>query len=141
MEHDPAVLAVTTDTQQRGTCLRHEPDHGDHRTTTPAAAEPVRRAVAERADDHHARSPHDVRTAHQVASYVRQVQYEIVVDGHLSARWSAWFDGFAIAGQADGTTVLRGLVVDQAALHGLLQRLRDLGIPLISLTPLDPEGN
>jgi hypothetical protein len=69
------------------------------------------------------------------------VQYEIVINGHLSSRWEAWFDGFTIANQADGATVLRGPVVDQAALHGLLQRLRDLGIPLISLTPLDPEGN
>jgi hypothetical protein len=68
------------------------------------------------------------------------VQYEIVVDGHLGARWEAWFDGFAISREPDGTTVLRGRVVDQAALHGLLQKLRDLGIPLISLTP-DPEGN
>lgn len=82
-----------------------------------------------------------MRTAHQVGSYGRPVQYEIVIDGHLSSRWAAWFDGFTIANEADGTTVLRGLVVDQAALHGLLQRLRDLGIPLISLTPLDPEGN
>lgn len=69
------------------------------------------------------------------------MQYEIVIDGQLSARWEAWFDGFAIADGADGTTVLRGFVVDQAALHGLLQRLRDLGIPLRSLTPLDLEGN
>jgi hypothetical protein len=73
------------------------------------------------------------------------VQYEIVVDGHLGARWEAWFDGFVIARAADGTTVLRGHVVDQAALHGLLQKLRDVGIPLISLTqvPSDraPEGN
>jgi hypothetical protein len=68
------------------------------------------------------------------------VQYEIVVEGHLGARWAAWFDGFAITREADGTTVLRGQVVDQAGLHGLLQKLRDLGIPLISLTP-DPEGN
>jgi hypothetical protein len=69
------------------------------------------------------------------------VQYEIVINGHLGSRWEAWFDGFAIANEADGTTVLRGSVVDQAALHGLLQRLRDIGIPLISLVPLDPEGN
>ena len=78
------------------------------------------------------------------------MQYEIVVDGHLGARWAAWFDGFTVTNQADGTAVLRGSVVDQAALHGLLQRLRDIGIPLISLTPLegptaeraapDPEG-
>jgi hypothetical protein len=65
------------------------------------------------------------------------VQYEIVVDGHLGARWAAWFDGFAITSEADGTTVLRGFLVDQAALHGLLQRLRDIGIPLISLTPVE----
>ena len=69
------------------------------------------------------------------------MQYEIVIDGHLSARWEAWFDGFTIANGADGTTVLRGAVDDQAALHGLLQRLRDIGIPLISLTPVQPEGN
>lgn len=79
------------------------------------------------------------------------MQYEIVVDGHLGARWEAWFDGFAITRGADGTTVLRGAVVDQAALHGLVQRVRDIGIPLISLTPVEvpinerpapePEGN
>lgn len=61
-------------------------------------------------------------------------QYEIRVAGHLASRWSAWFDGLAIATDADGTTVLRGPVVDQAALHGLIQKLRDVGIPLISLT-------
>lgn len=79
------------------------------------------------------------------------MQYEIIVDGHLGGRWAAWFDGFAITVEADGTTVLRGSVVDQAALHGLLQRLRDIGIPLVSLTPVEvpnrersapePEGN
>lgn len=69
------------------------------------------------------------------------MQYEIVVEGHLGPRWTAWFDGFAISSEPDGTTVLRGRLVDQAALHGLLQKLRDLGIPLRSLTQLDPEGN
>jgi hypothetical protein len=73
------------------------------------------------------------------------VQYEIRVDGHLGTRWAAWFDGLAITSESDGTTVLRGAVVDQAALHGLLQKLRDVGIPLISLrqVPSDnaPEGN
>lgn len=72
------------------------------------------------------------------------MQYEIRVDGHLGTRWAAWFDGLAITGERDGTTVLRGLVADQAALHGLLQKLRDVGIPLISLrqVPSDrtPEG-
>jgi hypothetical protein len=63
-------------------------------------------------------------------------QYEIRVAGRLPPRWSAWFDGLTIAAQEDGTTVIRGEVVDQAALHGLLQKLRDVGIPLVSLTPL-----
>jgi hypothetical protein len=73
------------------------------------------------------------------------VQYEIRVDGHLGTRWAAWFDGLAVTSESDGTTVLRGSVVDQAALHGLLQKLRDVGIPLISLrqVPSDEthEGN
>jgi hypothetical protein len=64
--------------------------------------------------------------------------YEIRLQGRLEARWSAWFDGMTLT-TADGTTSLRGLVVDQAALHGLLQRLRDLGLPLISVTQVDPE--
>jgi succinylarginine dihydrolase len=67
------------------------------------------------------------------------VQYEIRVDGHLGPRWAAWFDGLSITNEGDGTTALYGSVVDQAALHGLLQKLRDLGIPLISLTPAPPE--
>lgn len=65
------------------------------------------------------------------------MQYEIRVEGHLTERWSAWFDGLDITGEDDGTTVIRGSVVDQAALHGLLQRLRDIGIPLISLAPAE----
>ena len=73
------------------------------------------------------------------------MQYEIRVDGHLGTRWAAWFDGLAVTSESDGTTVLRGPIVDQAALHGLLQKLRDVGIPLISLrqVPPDkaPEGN
>ena len=65
------------------------------------------------------------------------MQYEILIHGNIGARWEAWFDGFAITGGAGGTTVLRGDVVDQAALHGLLQKLRDLRIPLRSVTPID----
>jgi hypothetical protein len=67
-------------------------------------------------------------------------QYEIRVVGRLTARWSAWFDGLMAATDTDGTTVLRGPVADQAALHGLLQKLRDLGIPLVSLTPIPSEA-
>ena len=65
------------------------------------------------------------------------MQYEIRVEGHLGPRWTAWFDGLSITTQEDGTTVLRGFVVDQAALHGLLHKLRDVGLPLISLTPAE----
>ena len=64
-------------------------------------------------------------------------RYEIRVNGHLGSRWAAWFDGMNLTAEDDGTTVIRGPVVDQAALHGLLQKLRDLGITLLSLTPLD----
>ncbi len=61
-------------------------------------------------------------------------RYEVRVSGHLGSRWAAWFDGFALAVQKDGTTVISGPMVDQTALHGLLAKLRDLGIPLVSVT-------
>ena len=68
------------------------------------------------------------------------MQYEIRVDGQLGPRWAAWFDGLSLTVDDDGTTVLRGPVVDQAALHGLLQKLRDVGLPLVSLTELRPDS-
>ena len=76
--------------------------------------------------------------AHQVRSYVDLVSsqtYEIRVTGHLGDRWATRFDGMTLSHEDDGTTVISGPVVDQAALHGLLQQLRDIGIPLVSLTP------
>ena len=66
-------------------------------------------------------------------------QYEIRVKGHLGSRWAAWFDGLSLTNEGDGTTVLRGPVVDQAALHGVLRKLRDVGLLLVSLTPLPPD--
>ena len=66
-------------------------------------------------------------------------RYEIRVSGRLDPRWAAWFDGLDLAAEDDGITVLRGAVVDQAALHGLLQKLRDVGIPLVSLAPMPPD--
>jgi hypothetical protein len=69
------------------------------------------------------------------------VRYEIRLQGHLDARWAAWFDGLALTHERDGTTVLRGPVVDQAALHGLLSRVRDLGLPLVSVTRVGPVGS
>ena len=78
--------------------------------------------------------------AHHIGSYVAFVQYEIRVTGHLSSRWEAWFDGLNLTRADDGTTVIRGPIVDQAALHGVLQKLRDIGVPLISVTQLRSEG-
>ena len=64
--------------------------------------------------------------------------YEIRVKGHLDTRWAAWFDGLAIARGSDGTTIIHGPVADQAALHGFLQKIRDLGLPLISVNHVAP---
>jgi hypothetical protein len=66
-------------------------------------------------------------------------RYEIRLAGHLDMRWAAWFDGLTVATDRDGTTVLVGDLPDQAALHGALQRARDLGLPLLSVRRLDPE--
>jgi hypothetical protein len=63
-------------------------------------------------------------------------RYEIRLRGRLDPRWAAWFDGMALTTADDGTTALRGPVTDQAALHGLLQKVRDLGLPLLSVNPL-----
>jgi hypothetical protein len=65
--------------------------------------------------------------------------YEIRLKGHLEARWAAWFDGLSLTQESDGTTVIRGSVIDQAALHGLLSKVRDLGLPLIAVTQVDPK--
>lgn len=64
--------------------------------------------------------------------------YEIRVKGHLDGRWAARFDGLQLTHDDDGTTSVRGRVVDQAALHGLLQRVRDFGLPLLSVVQVDP---
>ena len=61
-------------------------------------------------------------------------RYAIRVSGHLADRWAAWFDGMTLTRQADGTTVIDGPVADQSALHGLLRKVRDLGLPLVSVT-------
>ena len=61
------------------------------------------------------------------------VIYQIRVKGHLDRKWSDWFDGFTIAAQADGETLLTGSVADQAALYGLLRKISNLGLPLLSV--------
>jgi hypothetical protein len=65
-------------------------------------------------------------------------RYEIRLKGHLDARWAAWFDGLAVTHDSDGTTVIEGPVADQAALHGLLAKTRDLGLPLILVHYVEP---
>jgi len=65
--------------------------------------------------------------------------YEIRVRGNLEPKWSDWFDGFAITSVADDETTLVGPVVDQAALHGMLHKIRDLGLPLLSVRWLEEE--
>ncbi len=66
-------------------------------------------------------------------------RYEIRLQGHLGSRWASWFDGLSLTNENDGTTLISGLVADQAALHGLLQKVRDLGVPLISVTQVDAD--
>ena len=64
--------------------------------------------------------------------------YEILIKGHLDDRWSDWFGGLTILLEEDGNTLLTGSVVDQAALHGLLKNVRDLGMPLVSVNFVHP---
>ncbi len=65
--------------------------------------------------------------------------YEIRLKGHLDAKWADWFDGLTITRADNGETLLRGSVVDQAALHGVLRKVRDLGLPLVSVIQVDPK--
>ena len=64
--------------------------------------------------------------------------YEIRIKGHLGNRWAAWFEGLTMTLEDNGETLLTGLVVDQAALHALLRKVRDLGMPLLSVTRVRP---
>jgi hypothetical protein len=66
-------------------------------------------------------------------------RYEIRLKGHLDDRWTDWFDGLTITREDNGDTLLTGAVVDQAALHGLLRKVRDLGLPLIAVIQVDPK--
>jgi hypothetical protein len=65
--------------------------------------------------------------------------YEIRVQGQLNARWADWFDGMTITLDNNGDTLLSGPVVDQAALHGLLKKVRDVGLTLLSVNSVNPE--
>lgn len=69
----------------------------------------------------------------------RPARYRIVVQGQLGPQWADWFAGFSLSWQEPGQTVLVGQVVDQAALHGLLNAIRDLGLPLLEVLHLESE--
>ena len=66
------------------------------------------------------------------------VVYQIRIKGHLGSQWTDWFEGLTITLEDNGDTLLTGPVVDQAALHGLLKKVRDLGMPLVSVSPVEP---
>jgi hypothetical protein len=63
--------------------------------------------------------------------------YQIRIKGHLTSHWMGWFDGLTITLEEDGNTLLNGPVIDQAALHGILKKIRDLGLPLLSVNSVD----
>ncbi len=65
--------------------------------------------------------------------------YQIRIKGYLGSQWTDWFDGLTITLAEDGDTLLTGPVIDQAALYGLLKKARDLGLPLVSVNPVEPD--
>jgi hypothetical protein len=67
--------------------------------------------------------------------------YQVRIKGHLDPQWTNWFESLTITLEGNGDTLLTGPVVDQAALHGLLKKVRDLGLPLISVNRLEPNQN
>ena len=66
-------------------------------------------------------------------------RYEIHLMVHLAGRWAAWFDGLSLTNDSDGTIIISGPVVDQAALHGLLRKVRNVGLPLIPVSRVEPD--
>jgi hypothetical protein len=69
----------------------------------------------------------------------QEMTYQIRINGHLGGQWTDWFEGLAITLDENGDTLLTGPVTDQAALHGLLRKVRDLGMPLVSVSPVEPD--
>jgi hypothetical protein len=76
---------------------------------------------------------------HRTSDPDEPMMYQIRIEGHLGDHWSDWFDGLTILPQSNGETLLTGLVVDQAGLFGLLRKVRDFGLPLISVIRLGPD--
>ena len=73
------------------------------------------------------------------SEFDEQKVYQIRVKGVLDGKWSDWFDGFTVTPQANGETLLTGPVADQSALHGLLIKVRDLGLPLLAIKRVEPD--
>ena len=78
----------------------------------------------------------DIKTYDEIHN--EYLDYEIRIKGHLDSQWTDWFEGLTITLEADGTTRMTGRVADQAALYGLLKKVRDLGMPLVSVSPVEP---
>ena len=70
---------------------------------------------------------------------VQPIIYQIRIRGHLDRKWADWFSGLSITSQASGETLLTGPVLDQAMLHGLLRKVRDIGLPLVAVMAVEPE--
>ena len=88
---------------------------------------------------HHIPSYLSIMSERSTGRHPDAARYEIRIKGHLNSRWAAWFDGLSLTNNNDGTTIISGPVVDQSALHGLLQKVRDVGLPLVSVTQVDPD--
>jgi hypothetical protein len=69
----------------------------------------------------------------------RQKIFQIRIQGHLGQQWAGWFDGLTVALEEDGNTLLSGPVIDQSALHGILKKIRDLGMPLLAVSQIEPQ--
>jgi hypothetical protein len=65
--------------------------------------------------------------------------YQFRINGHFGQKWMNWFEGFTVTLEEDGNTVLSGTVVDQSALHGILKKIRDLGMPLLAVNQVEPK--
>ena len=80
-----------------------------------------------------------MRAAHaSIEDHHEPERYEICIKGHLDDKWADWFEGLTITREDNGETLLTGPVVDQAALHGVLRKVRDVGLPLLSVVCVKP---